>query len=414
MPPIWNRLMAERAANMKASAIRDTFKLAERPDIISFGGGFPSVEAFPRDMVAEISAQLALDASGAALQYGPTEGFYELRETIAEKMRRQGIDAKAENVLVTGGSQQALDLLGKVFLNQQDPIIVEKPTYIGGLSAMTNYLADPISITLDRDGIRTDELEAMLEKRRQEGLPMPKLCYIIPNFHNPTGVTLSKERRVRLVELAEEYDFLIIEDNPYGELRFEGSGQPHIKTFDTNGRVFYLGSYSKVFLPGIRVGWIVADEAVIQKLAIAKQGTDLCGGSFGQQLVLEFHRRNLLDPLLTELKNLYRRKRDLMLAALGDHFPEEVEWTYPEGGFFIWVTLPPYLDAQAILLDAMEEERVAYVGGGAFFADGTGQNTIRLAFSQADDEKIVEGIRRLGRFLKSRIDVMRPSLAASN
>lgn len=406
--------MAARAANMKASAIRDTFKLAERPDIISFGGGFPSVEAFPRDLVAEISAELALEASGAALQYGPTEGFYELREAIASNMRRQGIDVGAENVLVTGGSQQALDLLGKVFLDRRDPIIVEKPTYVGGLSAMTNYLADPIGVTLDRDGICTDELESMLKKRQREGLPMPKLCYLIPNFHNPTGVTMSKERRARIVELAEEYDFLIIEDNPYGELRFEGSGQPHIKTFDTNGRVFYLGSYSKVFLPGIRVGWIVGDETVIQKLAIAKQGTDLCGGSFGQQLVLEFHRRNLLDPLLVELKSLYRGKRDLMLAGLGEHFPDEVEWTYPEGGFFIWVTLPPYLDAQAILLDAMEEERVAYVGGGAFFADGTGKNTIRLAYSQASDEQIVEGTRRLGRFLKSKMKAMRPSLAASN
>ncbi len=414
MPPVWNQLMAARAANMKASAIRDTFKLTERSDIISFGGGFPSVEAFPRDLVAEISAELAMDPSGAALQYGPTEGFYGLREAIAENMRRQGIDVRAENVLVTGGSQQALDLLGKVFLNRHDPIIVEKPTYIGGLSAMTNYLADPISVTLDNDGIRTDELEAVLEQRRREGLPMPKLCYIIPNFHNPTGVTLSRERRARIVELAEEYDFIVIEDNPYGELRFEGSGQPHIKTFDAYGRVFYLGSYSKVFLPGIRVGWIVGDETVIQKLAIAKQGTDLCGGSFGQQLVLEFHRRNLLEPLLVELKNLYRRKRDLMLAALGEHFPEEVEWTYPEGGFFIWVTLPPYMDAQAMLLDAMEEERVAYVGGGAFFADGTGKNTIRLAYSQASDEQIVEGIRRLGRFLKSRIKTTRPSLAASN
>lgn len=414
MPPVWERLMAARAANMKASAIRDTFKLAERPDIISFGGGFPSVHSFPRELVAEISAELALDESGAALQYGPTEGFYELREVIAEQMRRQGVDVGAENVLVTGGSQQALDLLGKVFLNPGDPIVVEQPTYIGGLSAMTNYLADPIGVTLDLEGICTESLEAMLKQRQRDGLPMPKMCYLIPNFQNPTGVTMSKERRARVVELAEEYDFIILEDNPYGDLRFEGKAQPHIKTFDKQGRVFYLGSYSKVFLPGIRVGWIVGDEAVIQKLAIAKQGTDLCSGSFGQQLVLEFHRRNLLDPLLERLKTLYREKRDLMLSGLGEHFPPEVEWTYPEGGFFIWVTLPPNMDAQAILLEAMEQERVAYVGGGAFFADGSGENTIRLAYSQASDEQINEGTLRLGRFFKSKLQSTRPSVAASN
>lgn len=395
--------MAQRVAYMKASDIRDAFKLSERSDIISFAGGFPTPQAFPRELVAEVAAELALDASGAALQYGPTEGFYELREAIAEHMRREGVQATAENVLVTNGSQQALDLLGKVFLDEGDPVIVEKPTYIGGLSAMLNYGATPLSVALDGAGMRLELLRTLLEQRRRTGLPLPKLCYIIPNFHNPAGVTMSAERRKRLVEMAEEYDFVIIEDNPYGDLRFEGKPQPHIKSFDTQGRVFYLGSFSKIFLPGIRVGWVVGDAHVIQKMAIAKQGTDLCGGSFGQRIVLEFLRRGLLQPLMAPLRNLYRGKRDLILAGMGEHFPAEVEWTYPEGGFFTFVTLPEGMDAKALLPYAVAEERVAYVNGGAFFVDGTGKNTIRLAYSQASDEDIVEGTRRLGRFLKSRL-----------
>lgn len=399
----WDRMMAQRIRNMKASDIRDAFRLAERPDIISFAGGFPSADSFPREILAELASEIALERAGSALQYGPTEGSYELRNYVAEQMKQGGIAVDPENVLITGGSQQGLDLLSKVFLNEGDSVAVEQPAYIGGLSAFRNYGASLLGVPLDNEGMQVDHLEALLANRQRAGEPMPKLCYIIPNFQNPSGVTMSLPRRQRMVELAEAYDFLVIEDNPYGELRFEGAPKPHVKQFDSQGRVVYLGSFSKVFVPGVRVAWLAAAEPAVRKLAIAKQGTDLCGSSFGQRLVLEFCRRELLAPTVARLRSFYRQKRDLMLESMGRHFPNEVSWTYPEGGFFVWVTLPDYLDAKALLPAAVECERVAYVAGGAFFADGSGRNTIRLAFSQAADEQIADGIARLGRFLKTQV-----------
>lgn len=389
---------------MKASDIREAFKLAERGDIISFAGGFPSPESFPKGEVADIARHVAQELGDSSLQYGPTEGFYPLRELIAGTMRARGIACRPEEVLITNGSQQALDLIGKLFLDPGDGVIVEKPAYVGGLNALSPYEPRFVGIPLDDDGMCTSLIDAQLDERRRRGqLGRVKACYTVPNFHNPAGVTLSAQRRRELLAAAARHGFCIIEDDPYGDLRFEGAPLEPIKALDRDERVLYLGSFSKVFLPGFRLGYVVGPEEVIKRLAIAKQGADLCSNSFGQRVILEAVRRGLLEPHRERIVALYRAKRDLMLEALSRYFPPEVTWTRPQGGFFIWVTLPDGMDAKRLLPEAVAEERVAYVAGGAFFVDGSGANTIRLAYSQASDAEIVEGIKRLGRFLASRL-----------
>lgn len=391
----WQRRFAQRTAWMKASDIREAFKLAEQGDIISFAGGFPSPETFPCDEVADVASEIASSMGATSLQYGPTEGFSELRALIAEKARRRGIPAEPEQVLITNGSQQALDLIAKVLIDPGDPVIVEKPAYIGALSAIGHYQASFHAVALDDEGMRVEDLEEMLCR----GNCRPKLVYVVPNFHNPAGVTMSAARRAHLMELARRYDFVVIEDDPYGALRYEGEPQASLKTWDSDERVMVLGSFSKEFIPGLRLGYVIAARELVQKLIIAKQGADLCSNSFGQRLMIECERRGIIDQHLKRLVPFYRQKRDVMLAALQTHFPGEVHYTRPEGGFFVWVTLPEKLDAKALLPKAVNEYKVAYVSGGAFFVDGTGANTIRLAFSQASDEQIAEGIKRLGSLL---------------
>jgi Transcriptional regulators containing a DNA-binding HTH domain and an aminotransferase domain (MocR family) and their eukaryotic orthologs len=404
---VWQGLLAARSRRMKASDIREAFKLAERGDIISFAGGFPAAETFPLDEVGAVAEKVAREMGATSLQYGPTEGLYELREMVAQRLEAQGIPCRPEAVLLTNGSQQALDLVAKLFLDPGDGVIVEKPGYIGGISAFGNYEAEYWDIPLDGEGLRTDLLEERLARAAGTGnglrQAIPKLCYVVPNFQNPTGVTLSEDRRRHLVDLAREHGFLIIEDNPYGEIRFEGMPRRHIKAYDRDGHVLYLGSFSKVAFPGLRVGYVAGPEELVRKLAIAKQGTDLCSTSFGQKLIVECERQGLLDAHLKAIIQVYRRKRDLMISALKAYFPEEVRWTYPEGGFFVWVTLPQWMDAKAMLPRVISEIKVAYVSGAAFFTDGTGKNTIRLAYSQATDEDIVEGVKRLGGFLRREI-----------
>lgn len=395
----WQQLFAERTNGMRASEIRDMFGLSERPDIISFAGGFPAPESFPAATLIGAVQNLLVREPASTLQYGPTEGIYELRRLIAQRMQREGIAAEPENILITNGSQQALDLIFKLFVNPGEPVLYELPAYIGGINAAINYQASPIGIPLDDQGIDVNALDATLADLRKAGKPMPKLLYTIPNFQNPAGVTLSLERRERLIELSREYGFIVLEDNPYGDLRFEGEPLPHVKTYDTDGHVFYLGSFSKTFLPGVRLGWVVADLPVIQKLAIAKQGTDLCTNSLGQKMVCEFARLGYLDSHIGSLRNLYRKRRDIALAALDAYFPAGVHWTYPEGGFFTWITLPEQLNAKELLPNAIAEERVAYVPGGAFHVDGSHKNTIRLSYSQAAEKDLDEGIARLGRYL---------------
>ncbi|HHV93763.1 MAG TPA: PLP-dependent aminotransferase family protein [Firmicutes bacterium] len=397
------RFYAQRVKDMRGSDIRDAFKLTEEPGIISFAGGFPAQEAFPIDLFQEIFQRL-FQEDYAGLQYGPTEGLEALRRELAAQLTAEGAPCSAESIIITNGSQQALDLICKVLLDPGDYVLVEQPSYVGALNAIGNYQGKKIGIPIDECGLRLDVMANRLKEMASRG-QHPKFIYTIPNFQNPTGVTLSLERRRGLLELAKQYDFLIIEDNPYGELSFGQEPVPHIKTMDNEGRVIYLGSFSKILSPGVRVGWLAAHEALVRKITVAKQGTDLCSTTLGMKIVLEALHSGKLRAHIESLRIMYRRRRDLMLRALSAYMPEGVTWTRPEGGFFIWLTLPSYIDTKAMLPFAITEQKVAYVSGTGFHVDGTGQNTIRLAFSQAAEGDIEEGIRRLSRVIRERIEV---------
>ncbi|NLJ24288.1 MAG: PLP-dependent aminotransferase family protein [Firmicutes bacterium] len=396
------RYYAKRVEEMRGSDIRDAFKLTEEPGIISFAGGFPAPESFPVPLIEGLLQGL-FEEDYSGLQYGPTEGLEELRYEIALRMRADGVDCTTDNILITNGSQQALDLICKVMLDPGDLVLVEQPGYIGGLNAIGNYQGRKIGIPMDEDGLRIDVLANRLKEMAAKG-QHPKFIYTVTNFHNPTGVTLSTTRRQGLLQLAQEYDFLILEDNPYGLISFGQEALPHIKTMDDEGRVIYLGSFSKILTPGVRVGWVTASQPLIRQLTIAKQGTDLCSSTLGMKLVLESIRSGKLEAHIESLRILYRRRRDLMLQALSTYMPAEVHWTRPSGGFFIWLRLPSYIDTKAMLPFAVAEEKVAYVSGKGFHVDGSGQSTIRLACSEAFETDIEEGIRRLAKAIRHRIE----------
>ena len=420
----WNHRCAQRMQSMKGSAIRELLKLTESPDIISFGGGMPAPEVFPIDAFRVASERVLAKEGKRALQYSATEGYRPLREWIAKKMATYGIESAPENVLITSGSQQALDLLGKVLINPGDLILTEKPTYLGALQAWRAYQAEFTSVPLDDDGIQVE----LLEEARTAG---PKFMYILPNFHNPGGVTLSLERRRRLIDYSDRYGVPIIEDDPYGELRYEGEHLPPLVVIDSqrlklqqerednspcyydaakpvngNGRaymrgnVIYLSTFSKTLAPGLRLAWMVAPVEVIQRCTVAKQGMDLHTATLNQLIAHEIltggeEGDDFLKNHVRLIRDVYRERRDVMLTAMKRHFPAEVHWTEPAGGLFLWVTLPRYLNATGLLEQAIVR-RVAYVPGTAFHPAGDGQNTLRLNFSFCNTEKINEGIKRLG------------------
>jgi 2-aminoadipate transaminase len=362
------------------------------------------------EKVCEVMQDLIDEEGKYALQYGPTEGNLELRQYLAQKMTREGAPSDEENILITNGSQQGMDLLAKVFLNPGDLVIVEEPGYVGGLGAIYNYQGDRLSIPLDENGIRTDLMATRLRKLQMEGRT-PKFVYLVPNFQNPTGICMSLERRQHILELAREYNFVIIEDNPYGEIRYEGEPVQSIKSMDTDGRVVYLGSFSKTFIPGIRVGWIVADASLIQKIACAKQATDLCSNSLGQRMAYRFASSGYIELHVSSLISRYKAKRDLMLSCMDKHFPEGVEKTRPQGGFFIWVTLPEGMNARSLLLKAIES-KVAFVDGAGFFVNGNGKNTARFAFSEACPDKISRGIEILGKVMHQEMAAFKKAKSA--
>ncbi len=393
----WEQRFAQRTQRMTSSAIRELLKVTERPDMISFGGGMPAPEIFPVREVEEATLRVLRDHGPQALQYSTTEGYRPLRAMIAEMTSRDGVTVATEQVLITTGSQQALDLIGKIFINPGDHILVEEPTYLGALQAWNCYGAEYITVPIDDEGMRTDALEGALRAG-------PKLVYALPNFQNPAGVTLSLARRQRLVELADHYGVPIVEDDPYGALRFEGDPLPSLLALDGqsstsgaayDGRVLYLSTFSKILAPGFRLAWIIAPREVIQKLVQAKQGADLHTSTLNQMIAYEVARDGFLDRHIPVIRDVYRARRDVMLQALADHFPPGVRWTHPQGGLFLWVTLPESLDARHVLQRAVEE-KVAFVPGGSFFPSGGGQNTMRLNFSMMAPEKIQEGIARLG------------------
>lgn len=388
---------ADRMNNIKASEIRELLKLTQKPEIISFAGGLPAPELFPIEKMKHIAVKV-LDESGAkALQYGPTEGFDPLRETIANRMGIMGIKTSKENILVTNGSQQGLDFTGRVFFNEDDIVLCESPSYLGAINAFKAYGPKFIEVPTDDLGMKMDELEQILEDNKNI-----KVIYVIPDFQNPTGRTWSIDRRKKLVELANKYNIAIVEDNPYGELRFEGEILPAIKSFDTEGRVIFLGTFSKTMCPGLRIGWVCAEDSVLNKFIMVKQGADLQASTISQMELSEFLDTYSLDEHIETIKTVYRKRRNLMLDTMKRTFPEGVTYTYPEGGLFTWVELPEHINARELALKAIEK-KVAFVPGGSFFPNGGHENTFRLNYSNMDEEKIVIGIERLADAIKEMI-----------
>lgn len=394
----WNGALAERAERMASSVIRELLKFTMMPDVISFAGGLPAPDAFPvRDFQDACSWVLSHDAE-QALQYGPTEGFAPLKDYLVEAMRKYELPAGRRNILFTNGSQQALDLIGRTFINRGDKIVTGRPTYLGAIQAWNVYGPEYVTVPLDDDGMRVDELEKALAAN-----PTVKFIYVLPNFHNPAGTTLPLERRYRLVDLAAKYKAFIIEDDPYGELRFEGEDIIPICALHKENTI-YLSTFSKTLSPGLRLGWIVAPEVVINKLVQAKQGADLHTSSLVQYLAYDICQRGLTRAHVRRIRVIYRERRDAMLAAMEKHFPEGVTWTRPQGGLFLWVRMPEYLNAQE-LLEIAVEEKVAFVPGHAFFPGGSdGHCCMRLNFSYSSPEIIEEGIARLGRAIKRLMD----------
>ncbi len=406
MQTLWDYRYAQRTQRMKSSAIRELLKLTEQPDIISFAGGLPAPEVFPVQEFDEACHRVLQEQGARALQYSTTEGYLPLREMIARHTQRYGIKVTPENILITSGSQQALDLIGKIFINHGDRILVESPTYLGALQAWNIYGAEYVTVPSDEDGLNTDYLEAALRAG-------PKFIYVLSNFQNPTGVTISLERRLRLVELADRYGVPIIEDDPYGQLRFEGEHIPSIVVLDnrihsTNngscyaGNVIYLSTFSKTLAPGIRLAWVIAPPEVIRKLVQAKQGADLHTSTFNQIVAYEVARGGFLDKHVQHICQVYRERRDVMLEALEEHMPSGVHWTHPKGGLFLWASLPENLDSVQILEEAVQK-KVAFVPGFSFYPCGGGENTMRLNFSNATPERINEGIARLARVIRNHI-----------
>jgi len=403
METLWDHRYAQRMQRMSSSAVRELLKISERPDIISFAGGLPSPDVFPVDDFAAACDRVLSEYGAKALQYGTTEGYLPLREMIARHTARYGIKITPENILITSGSQQALDLIGKVFINPGDSILVEDPTYLGAIQAWKAYGAEFVTVPMDDDGMVTERLEAALRAG-------PKFIYVLPNFQNPTGVTLSLERRHKLVDLADRYGVPVIEDDPYGQLRYEGSHLPSVWALDNQfrgngelpyrGNVIYLSTFSKILSPGIRLAWVIAPAEVIKKLVTAKQGADLHTSTFTQMVTYEASRGGFLDRHVWMIRRVYGERRNLMLDAMDEHFPQQVHWTRPQGGLFLWGLLPQGMKSLDVFNVAIEQ-KVAFVTGAPFYACGGGENTMRINFSNASPENILIGIERLGNVIKT-------------
>lgn len=391
---------AKRMAGLKGSEIRELLKLTEKPEVISFAGGLPAPELFPIEEMKKISTMVLEEDGRSALQYSTTEGYTPLREQIADRMNSKAkTNVTKDDILITNGSQQGLDFAGKVFLDEGDVVLCESPSYLGALNAFKAYLPKFIEVPTDKDGMIMEELEKILETTDSV-----KMIYVIPDFQNPTGRTWPMERRKKFMEIIDKYEIPVIEDNPYGELRFEGDTLPSLKSMDNKGLVIYLGSFSKIFCPGYRIGWTCASHEILSKFIFVKQGADLQASSISQREVSKYIELYDLDKHVEKLKEVYKRRRDLMLKTIKEEFPEGLEYTHPEGGLFTWVELPKYLDSRVIMEDCIANN-VAYVPGGSFFPNGGKENCFRLNYSTSTNEKIVEGIKRLGKVLKKYMEV---------
>lgn len=387
----WLGAYAERAHAMRASEIRALFAVANRPEVVSLAGGMPNLAGLPMDVLGEIAQRVIATQGATALQYGSGQGDETLREQILEVMRLEGIHAHADDVVVTTGSQQALDLVTRIFVNPGDVIVAEAPSYVGALGVFRAYQADIVHVPMDTDGLIPAALESTLVALASEGRRV-KLLYTVPNFHNPAGVTLSAARRPQILEIARRYGVLVLEDNPYGLLGFDSDPIDAMRSIDDEG-VIYLGSFSKTFAPGYRVGWAVAPHAVREKLVLASESAILCPSNASQLAISAYLATCDWYGQIKSFREMYRERRDAMLGALAEHMPD-CSWTVPDGGFYTWVKLPDGLDAKDMLPRAVTA-RVAYVPGTAFYADGQGRDHMRLSFCYPTPERIREGVRRL-------------------
>lgn len=398
----WFDHYADRALGMRQSETRSLFAVANRPEVVSLAGGMPFIQGLPLDFLAEMSAKLLRERGAYVLQYGGGQGEEELREMIVEVMHAEGIKAHPDDITVTTGSQAALDVMTQVFINPGDVIVAEAPSYVGALGVFRAYQANVVHVPLDEDGLIPEALEATLTKLESEGKPV-KFLYTVPNFHNPAGVCMSIERRPRIVEICDKHHVLILEDNPYGMLGFEDQTMPALQTYNPDG-VVYLGSFSKTFAPGYRVGWALAPHAVTQRLTLANENAVLSPTKVGQISIAEYLRTYDWMKQIKEYRAMYRERRDAMLDALSTHLPQ-CSWNVPTGGFYTWVRLPEGLDAKAMLPRATKH-LVAYVSGTAFYANDEGGDHMRLSFCYPTPENIREGVRRLAGVIEQEVELV--------
>jgi len=394
-----NSKFSEISKGLKGSAVRELLKYAEKPDVISFGGGMPNPLSFPIKDVEDIVHYILENYGAKALQYGSTEGVEELRELISTRLNsKYNFNARKENIIMLNGSQSGLYMVSKVFLNRKDYVISEAPTYVGAIAAFNAQDPSWLAIDLENDGMDLNMLEKKIKFALNEG-KTPKFIYVIPTFQNPAGLTWSLSKRKELLEIASKYDLIVFEDDPYSEIRFSGEPVSPIKSLDKENRVIYMGTFSKVLSPGIRLGYIFANDEILRKISLLKQGVDLCTNVFSQYLAMEYLKRGVIDQQVPKIVDLYRKKRDLMLESLEKYMPDGTEWTRPEGGMFLWVTLDKKIDTEILLKKALEK-KVAYVIGSAFYPDGRGKNSMRLNFTYSKDNDIIEGIKRLGSVIR--------------
>jgi len=395
-------LFAERTKVMRSSAMRDLMALTERDDVISLAGGLPDTTTFPPDSYAALMGTVASQSCARALQYGPTEGLSAIKSCVAAVMAAEGMTIDPDEVLITTGGQQVIDLVCKTLLDPGDVVVAEAPTYPGAIPTFCAYQADVVQITMDQDGMRTDELQVTLDQLESSGR-RPKFIYTVPNFHNPAGVTLSLQRRRELVAIAAERELLVLEDNPYGLLRYGGEPLPTLFSMDPDF-VIYAGTFSKILSPGVRLGWTLAPAPILAKMQIGKQASDLCSSSISQYFVCAYFDAGPWGEYLRSLVEIYRRRRDVMLDALAEHFPREAEWTRPQGGLFLWATLPEFIDTTDLLARALREQ-VAFVPGRSAYVDGRGAASMRLNFSGVGEDEIREGIRRIGEVVHEQLEM---------
>ncbi|MGE5348400.1 MAG: PLP-dependent aminotransferase family protein, partial [Actinomycetota bacterium] len=383
---------------LKISSISESLNVTQIPELLFFAGGLPSPDSLPIEDIKRVTAEVLEQEGKAALQYGTTEGDVKLRTLLAERHRKDGLNLALENIIITTGSQQALDLCGKIFINRGDVVLCGLPSYLGGLNAFSNYGAVLKGIQLDDQGMRPDLLEKAITALKKEGRTI-KFIYIIPDFQNPTGVTLPRARRLEIIRIAERHDLIIVEDSPYRDVRFAGTPEPLMSSLDTQGRVLTLNTFSKILAPGFRLAWVTGHREIIDKMVTAKQASDLCTPPFVQKITARYIEQGLLELNLRKTIELYHHRRDHMLRCFREQMPEGVKWTEPDGGLFLFVTLPPAMDA-ARLLEKAIRKNVAFVCGSVFYCNNEGHNTMRINFSFADEKDTFEGVRRLAEVIR--------------